>query len=471
MYRAFLFLCLGLLSTHLFAANLHDATQSFEGLLDLVKNNANNWNARLRQDAQYLFWSLVIIQMVWKFGLMAIRKPDMSEFTAELFRFLFVVGIFAGFLTYSVEWATVIVASFRQAAANAAGMGTQLTPGDMFGIGVEMAKTVSDIGVGLLNPATAILTAVSALIILVCFAFIAAFLQVLLIESYIVINASVFFMAFGGSEWTRDYAMAMFRYSISVGAQLFVLTLLVGIVMASAQDWRASYQNQPDQVSMLTFAGLALVCAYLVKRLADIIHGLITGTSTSGGSVLGGMASVMAAGVAGGIAMAAAKMGGLSSMMGGGTGGVSDLMKSGFSGGSSAGGSMMGGSSSPGGSDSYKPSSRIGGGSSLQGASAAPAPSGAKPAAAGSTSKVAHTMADLAVRGMGAAMAVSVPGAEDAAGLSLGTPPQPTDTGLQDSPQDTPENVIRPAEQPEEKPVVDTMSGLRETLNNRGKKQ
>ena len=52
---------------------------------------------------------------------------------------------------------------------------------------------------------------------------IAAFMVLALVESYLIISMSVIFMAFGGSRWTKDFAVSTVRYTVSVGAKLFVL--------------------------------------------------------------------------------------------------------------------------------------------------------------------------------------------------------------------------------------------------------
>ena len=44
----------------------------------------------------------------------------------------------------------------------------------------------------------------------VCFALIAAWMVVTLVQSYIVIAAGVLNMAFGGSRWTKDIAIATY---------------------------------------------------------------------------------------------------------------------------------------------------------------------------------------------------------------------------------------------------------------------
>jgi type IV secretion system protein TrbL len=327
--------------------NLNQPDTSVQGLLDLIRSNANGWNGRLHGYAVSLFWSLAAIQFVMTFFPLTIRGADFGEIVGELVRFILTIGFFAALLMYSADWAQAVIDSFRQAGAHAAGLsGTGLQPGDMFATAVELADTIG--GVETWNPGTAVAIAVSGLVVLLCFAFIAAFMFVTLVESYIVINASVLFMGFGGSQWTRDYALAILRYAASVGAKLFVLTLIVGLIMQSAHQWQASY-NQND-ASMWTMVGLALVCAYLSKTIPDLIQGMISGVSPSGGATIGTMAAAAltggaagaAAGIAGaaGVAGAASPAGGAAGSSAGG--GLAGLIHSSVSGGANMARSAMG---------------------------------------------------------------------------------------------------------------------------------
>jgi type IV secretion system protein TrbL len=469
--------------------NLEDPARTFSGLLDLIRNNANQWSSRLQGYARQLFWGLAIIQFVWTFHSYVFKQADMGEFLGELVRFVMIIGFFATLLIFSVQWAEAIVNSFRQAGATAAGVGMQLAPGDMFSLGVELAYTVSDVNT--LNPGVGLSVAAAAVIILLCYTFIAAFMALTLVESYIVINASVLFMGFGGSQWTREYAISMLRYALSVGAKLFVLTLIVGLIMESARDWQAAYRH--DNTSMWTMVGLALVCALLSKTIPDLIQSLINGVSTGGGGVLGGMAAAGMAFAAGAMATMHSTMGS-GGMLGGAGKSVADLLKSsggtpGSSGGSSMN-SMMGGGSSGGASPrSSGPSPRVGGGGTSSSPTPGPAPSGsgatssatsaASGAALGSTSEgpsaatMAHAAAELGIKTFGAASSMAVPGMEGSESLSVGPPPSPPETpdlgGMSES-LETPDNIIRPEDAPiATSPVVDTMSSLQETLNNRGK--
>ncbi|HEU4854368.1 MAG TPA: P-type conjugative transfer protein TrbL [Nitrosospira sp.] len=478
---ALFFLCAG---PAMAAGTLDPATAS-DGLLALMRSSANSWSGVLRGYATDIFWTLALIQFVWKFGMLALRKTDFSELAAELVRWCVIIGIYASLLLYSVVWTQAIVDSFRQAGASAAGTSAVLQPGDLFALAVELGRMVAS--VGLTDPVTAFIVALSAILIVMCFTFLAAFLMVTLIESYFVINAGVFFMAFGGSEWTREYAMAMLRYAVSVGAKLFVLQLIVGIIMSSARTLQAAYTH--DETSMLTMTGVAFICAVFSKTLAETVQGLISGVSVGGGATLGGMAAAGLAGVAAGAAAMSATMGSMS--LGGAGKSVSELIKSSVSGSGSSGGggsasSFMnsGGGSGSGSNRSASASPRTGGGGYSQAPSAPPSSQSTEssksssngssvetvtPKSAGERMHAgAHMAAEAAVRSVGVMGSLAVPGMESSSGASIGPPPTPPD--LPDVSGETPENVIRPdSDQPGAPPEANKMADLQESLNNKGK--
>ncbi|MBD8483929.1 P-type conjugative transfer protein TrbL [Pseudomonas coleopterorum] len=515
-------------------ANLHDPSGSFTGLLDLVKNSAAQWDAKLRGYAKTLFWLLASIQFVWTFFPLVFKQADFGEIVGELIRFIMVIGFFYALLLFSADWASAVVDSFREAGAAAAGLGsTGIRPGDIFGTAVDLANTVGNVETW--NPLTAFMIALSALVVLICFAFIAAFMGLTIIESYVVINASALFMGFGASQWTREYAMAIVRYAVSVGAKLFVLTLIVGLIVDAAKDWAAAYQSNADDASMWTMVGLALTCAYLAKTIPELVAGMISGVSSGGGSSIGGMAAAAVAGAAAAAATiatagaaapaaagAAGSLGGSGAAAGAGGlggGGLAGAINSSFAGsagsaapgaassmgGASTGGSSAGLGSSTGGSSAAKSAgSKVGGSANGDASSAGPAPQpsqgvqqaakqatkaaqgdsdesrgqgtpqpqtasqsdqasnstqGSGPTAAGQgedksgAGMSGHQVANALTRGAGILSAISVPGMEGAAGLSLGAgAPQPSPETGDDAESmessETPQNLIRPAEAP-----------------------
>ncbi|RMN34152.1 P-type conjugative transfer protein TrbL [Pseudomonas coronafaciens pv. zizaniae] len=484
-----------------------DVTQSNEmnGLLRMLYQAASEWSPRLQGYALKLLASLALIQLVWTFMPLVMRQADLGEIVGELIRFFMTIGFFYAVIEHSVQWATAVVDSFREAAGTASGLGRALQPGDMFAVAVNFSRTIVE-GISLFSPGKAILIALVGCLVLLCFAFIAAFMFVTLVESYVIINASVLFFGFGGSQWTRDFAIAPLRFVVAVGAKLFVLTLIVGIIVTSAKSWLAAYTN--DEASLMTLAGLALVCAYLTKTIPELIGGMISGTSMGGGSAIGGMAAAGAAGAAAAVATIAtagaaapaaagalgAASGGASAAGAAGSGGLAGSINSSFAGAANSGigaAASMGNAASSGvgasngGGAAIKVSTSAG--SSVGGGTTKATPSPAQPLnsgvqqAAKQAGKVVQDNGDkdkqqetpkrgtevsenslsqaanggAKVLGMMASMAV--PGMENAHGLSLGagsTPPSNSEANsaapnsggelAADSEQGD-SNVIRPA--------------------------
>lgn len=331
--------------------DLAQSNTSMTGLLVLIQNASNDWGPRLHGHAVTVFWSLALIQFIWTFVPLVFKQADFSELIGELIRFLMIIGFFNILLDHSTEWAGTIIDSFRQAGAHAASLPTsELMPGDMFAMAVEFSRSILS-GISIFNGSLNIVVALAALIVLLSFSFIAAFVFVTLVEAYVVINASVLFMAFGASQWTREYTLAVIRYTVSVGAKLFIMTLIVGLILSVAEKWQAAYTN--DEASLMTLVGLSLICAYLTKTIPDLIAGMINGSSMGGGSSLGGMAAAGAAGAAAAVAtiatagaaapaaaaaLGAAGSGASAASAASGSGGLAASINSSFAGVSSAAG-------------------------------------------------------------------------------------------------------------------------------------
>jgi len=263
-------------------------------LMQLLLDSAHSWDGKLRNYALTMFWGLAAIQLVWTFVPLVMKQADFGEIVGELAKYVIVTGFFLFLLDNSVSLASAVIDSFRQAGGEASGFGRALEPSDIFYTALQLALLISDVHT--INPFSSIAAALTSLVVLLGFAFIAAFMAMTIVESYIVVNASVIFMGFGASQWTREYTLTVVRYAVAVGAKLFVLTLIVGVINQSATAWAAAY-NQ-DNASMWTMVGLSLVCAYLCKTIPDLIQSVINGTSMGGGHHMGELAASVAAATA-----------------------------------------------------------------------------------------------------------------------------------------------------------------------------
>jgi len=287
------------------ASAAETTSNSLDTIVQRYQQAAQSWESTLKTYAQTLFWLLATIEITLAGIRLVLKGSDFSEWASELVNQILYIGFFAALLQNSTgtnSWASVIVQSFRNAANSAvqgSGGASMMAPSDIFGIGLSMANKVLD-QTSIWSPGSSVGLIIFALVLLVCFALIAAFLVLALVESYIVISAGVIFMGFGGSRFTKDYALKILIYAMSVGAKLFVMQLIVGL---GQQIFNQLMQNfQTNTSDLFVAVGSAIVMLALTKIIPDMIQGLLNGVSAGNGGVLSGMVAGAAAGTAAGVA-------------------------------------------------------------------------------------------------------------------------------------------------------------------------
>jgi len=290
---------------------------SLDEIIRLYRNNSARWQTTLRDFAITLFWLLAGIEFTWAAIRLALKGADFGEWVAEVTNQVLFIGFFFTLLLNSANYATAVVDSFRQAANQAtvaSGGSTAISPSDVFEVGFNLAMRVAE-QVTLLKLADSAGIVIAALIILICFALIASFLILALVESYIVISAGVLLMGFGGSRWTKDYAVKVMVYAVAVGAKLFVLQLLIGLGQSLIMGWAG--QMVTNTASIFVIVGSAVVMLAITKVVPDMVQSLVSGTAPSGGGALVGATAAVGgavAGVAAGVAGAGMAVGGASKL-------------------------------------------------------------------------------------------------------------------------------------------------------------
>jgi type IV secretion system protein TrbL len=271
---------------------------SLDRIVDLYANNARRWEATLAVYALQLFWILAGIEFAWSAIRMALKGADLGEWLGELVNQIIFIGFFLLLLTNSATWARAIVDSFRQAASAAAqanGGAGGIAPSDIFDIGVQLASRFGE-SASLWSPMASVGLFLAGLVIIICFALIAAFMIMALIEAYVVISAGVIFMGFGGSRWTKDFATRTLVYAVSVGAKLFVLQLLVSLGAQVFRELGASVTT--NTASIFVIIGSAIVMFAVTKTVPEMVQGLINGSSVGSGGALVAAATGTVAGAA-----------------------------------------------------------------------------------------------------------------------------------------------------------------------------
>jgi len=272
----------------------------FDSVLDRYYAAASGWASTITNAASWLFWTLVVISMVWTFGMMALRKADIGEFFAEFIRFTIFTGFFWWLLINGPNFASSIYSSLRQLAGNATGLGQALSPSSIVDVGFVIFDKVLDQS-SVWSPVDSMAGILMAVAILVILALVGVNMLLLLASAWVLAYGGVFFLGFGGSRWTSDMAINYYKTVLGVAAQLFAMVLLVGIGKTFLDNYYARMSSGISLKEMGVMLIVAIILLALVNKIPGLIAGIITGASIGGAGIgnFGSGAALGAAGMAG----------------------------------------------------------------------------------------------------------------------------------------------------------------------------
>jgi P-type conjugative transfer protein TrbL len=281
-------------------------------VLDLVlaryKTAASAWGSVMVSYASWLFWGLVLISMVWTYGMMALRKSDIQELLAETVKFFTTTGFFYWILTNAPAIGDAIIRSMWDIGTSAVGASTNFTPGGILDVGFKIFFKVLDES-SLWEPVDTAVGIIIALIILCVLTIVGVNLLLLFVSSWILVYGGIFFLGFGGSRWTSDMAINFYKTILSVGAQLMSMVLLIGIGKTFVDQYYASMSSAANIKELGVMLVVSVVLLFLTNKIPPLIGGIVGlmhGVGTIGN--FGAGAAMGAAGAAAAVAGAGASM-------------------------------------------------------------------------------------------------------------------------------------------------------------------
>ncbi len=252
---------------------LNDIVRDYEAI-------STAWFSALSPIANRIFWILVAIQLTWSAIWWVLDREDELGVLSSLLRQIVAIGLFYALLLNGGTWIPAVIHSFSQAGATASGI-TDLSPTGVFDQGLALANKIlnATADLGLLEGFFASLVAgITALVVVIAFAIIAAQLLVALVESFIVMGAGVLFLGFAGSRWTKFFTERYLSYVASVGVKLFVLYLIMGVGMGIAARWMPILER--GGVSPIPFfyvMGGSLVFVFLTWHIPSVAGSMMAG--------------------------------------------------------------------------------------------------------------------------------------------------------------------------------------------------
>ncbi|KVQ25910.1 P-type conjugative transfer protein TrbL [Burkholderia cepacia] len=243
---------------------------------------AGTWQSKMVGYANWLFWGLVLLSMVWTFGMMALKNAGLTEALAEMVRFFAVTGFFWWILSNGPAISMSIIDSMRMMAANASGVGNSLSPSGIVDIAFSiLEKTMA--AADFWSPVVSAIMLLTAISVLVVMALIAVNMVLLLVAAWFLAYGGVFLLGFGGGRWSTDIAINYYKTVLGLGVQIFAMILLVGIGQSFVDQYYSAFQNgKPDLNSLCVLLVSAVVLLVLVTKIPPMLAGIVGGGASAG---------------------------------------------------------------------------------------------------------------------------------------------------------------------------------------------
>src|SRR5215218_4922381 len=292
---------------------------SLDTIVDKFKEATSQWESAIKKAAISLFWILAAIEFAVTALFLALAGGGFQNLAAEIVKRILIVGIFFFILDQGTSIVDAVIQSFRQLSSSAGGAGFK--PSDIFNAGVSIAQKLADNVSFWTDTTKSLALLIAALVIVTCFALIAAIVIVTMVEMYIVTYAGIILLGFGGSAFTKDYAVKYLTYAVSVGLKLMVMGLVVGIGQSILTSTAQGFQNKTN-TEVYIVVGVAIVLLAVTKALPAMLQSIVVGSSVGSNTTLpAAVGTVAGAGAAAVGAMAGAVAVGHAAYKGGGNAG------------------------------------------------------------------------------------------------------------------------------------------------------
>ncbi|ELW7870874.1 P-type conjugative transfer protein TrbL [Campylobacter coli] len=283
--------------------NLAFGLENSNGVLDLLQNGLESWIPLIKTACLWVFWTLVVIDLVWTFGLKALSGFEFGDFLATLIKKIMYIGIFL-FLFNTDQWLQILFNSFSQLATGVSN-GIKITPSNIVTSGVEILLSIWE-AAGL-NLAKTLFLLICGLIILIGFLLMAIDLLIVYLKFFLM-NVIVFFaLALGGLNHFKQIGLNPIMTAIKIGIELLMIQGLMALAINITNSaFKEIAQNLTIDLTLQILV-IALIFCMITKMIPGIIEAVFNGSIGESAGAAAGFRAVatMAAGAATGAAVGA----------------------------------------------------------------------------------------------------------------------------------------------------------------------
>ncbi|EOA6138774.1 P-type conjugative transfer protein TrbL [Campylobacter coli] len=284
--------------------NLAFGAENADGILSLIRNGILSWTPLIKTACLWVFWTLVVIDLVWTFGLKALSGFEFGDFIATLIKKIMYIGIFL-FLFNIDQWLQIIFNSFSQLATSV-NNGISITPQNIIEQALNLVGKIIQ-SMDFWSPGDSILKVVAGVIILIAFVLMAIDLLIVYLKFFLM-NVIVFFaLALGGLSHFKQIGLNPIMTAIKVGVELFMIQglMALSITMIDVINNEITQKSTADVI--LQILVVAFIFCMITKMVPGIIEAVFNGSIGESAGASAGFRAVatMAAGAAAGAAVGA----------------------------------------------------------------------------------------------------------------------------------------------------------------------
>jgi type IV secretion system protein TrbL len=307
-------LCLILLGVLLFysipseGAEFGTTSAFTQGMLDKFRTNFLSFEESIHKAALALFGALFLCQFTWSvLQLFLTESLTFASVISTVIRQI-MTGMFFYWLLFDRSILKGIVDSFSQLASSGLTFSDLLyfceTATRNLMTAVQSKGGLSIEGISLFFSGLA-----ASLVMSYALMTAIGYMAIVLLENYIVSSLGLILLGFGGSEYTRNYALSYIRTLVHIGFKLFLVTIIIFVGADSfAKTTAGMVGNEAGSLieTCMMLIGQSFLFVAIIKIIPQIADTLISGVSMNTGAA--GAAARGGATAAAGLAVGAASV-------------------------------------------------------------------------------------------------------------------------------------------------------------------
>lgn len=268
---------------------------------NIIKSHITNWADVLQGYSMNLFIILAGIALIVNIILIILESGggiDINKIMSFVIKFSFVTGFFFFLLQNGLDFANDIIDYFIKIGNDSLGYGTdekgavENVLNSIYSIWNAATKELSGWSI-----AEYIASVFLAVFIIIILAIILGNYLVEVASSFILIYSGYIILAFGATQWTREWVINYFKAVLGIGLKLLTIIFLIGITLEFLELQISMFKNGFHITNGITILITLFIMQMIMNKVPDAVAALVSGAwgHMSGLNMATAAATIMAA--------------------------------------------------------------------------------------------------------------------------------------------------------------------------------